>query len=439
MRWVYDRRWFWIQNGLMVLLVVGLVWVMHGISQKDWRASLWLDASLGTNLPFFAFLVSMSVFSPTFSLWLEARKARRGLPVKLSPALEAHRAKHWKPGVPGHVWCILAFWWLLIAAVWGDLAPRVFLGYRGTLGSGLYLAWEQAASPDGQQLAVLAETAPGENSHTLALVDLARGSTRRYPVGEGYRSLAWSADGRWLALGGHEGLQVMDTRSGTLVPVPGGSAMAFHPSAGLWFLSEDALWQWDPATSKASRLFDEDDLRLCLKGGEHMPSAFALSPGGRYLALSYRSYVRVLEISERREVALLAPVDGVEKELQFISEDRLLLPFQTKVKDRLEKYLQVFDVNQGKVIARIDGIDWQCSVGADRDGRWLTALRTDRCLAVWSMEGSRWVWSAPEPTIPGERCPRFIRDGQEIATAGFSGHFLFWSLGHPIRRWRWQP
>ena len=442
MRLNYDRRFFWILTGVSALFLAGSLASGPLAAGESWRSAFWLQERAGLILPLFAGLLLLTVLIPTLALFLDARKRSRGIPVTLSPKLQAHRARHWSSPLPWPVWAILGSWCLLLVLAWTDALPRILFGYRGTLGRGMRVAWCQEISPDGRRLAMEAELTGGGAPHTLAVVDRGNGKTATYSVPDYIQSISWSPDSRWAAVGGQDFLEILDFSPGRTIHLkrPGLASFSFHPDGNLWTLAEDGLWLWNPKTRASTRLLEKQATFLGSASRHYTPLCMAISPSGKLLALHYGQYIRILEASQLGQIAFWETPRNSGKEIRFATDDRLLLA--SSPADERAFSLLLLDAAQGKVVSRIDRVQWDSKtlehVDVSRDGRWLVTLRVDHCVAVWSLETQRWVWSAPQPTGTGEKAPRFSPGGQEITTVGRSDPSLLLTRGSPVRRWRWH-
>lgn len=144
---------------------------------------------------------------------------------------------------------------------------------------------------DGSLLAVALGGDARKGAHPIAVVNPADGSTVHTLGGDDFlaRALAFSPDGRFLAVAPREGarVQLWDTASWQVVrtlKVPGYSVfeLAFTPQGVLGAANDDRVCMWDPASDA-----EHTDAKVpYLKVGA--VETFTLSPDGRALATCRR-------------------------------------------------------------------------------------------------------------------------------------------------------
>jgi WD40 repeat protein/beta-lactamase regulating signal transducer with metallopeptidase domain len=142
--------------------------------------------------------------------------------------------------------------------------------------------WSMAVSPDGSVVAVV--TGGPDRAGEAVLWDVpAKAVLKRFAEPKGARSVAVSADGRWLAVGGFDGrVQVRDIDSGNVVGVALGhsgavTAVAFAGGRDLWTAGEDGTARrWDLTSPGDENRLPE---RAVCRGHDGAVTALALTDG----------------------------------------------------------------------------------------------------------------------------------------------------------------
>jgi WD40 repeat protein/serine/threonine protein kinase len=167
-------------------------------------------------------------------------------------------------------------------------------------------------SPDGQRLASCAcDKSLPDKPHEIKVWDAVQGTLIMSLSGRGRLfALAFSRDGRWLAVGGEDGIKVLDGSSGReLVHLAGDhrevTALAFRPggqhlaSAGI---NENKVHLWSCADWDAAPRSSEPIATLAAPG---LLCDLAFSPDGKRLAGASRDLIKMWDAETGAEVLTL--------------------------------------------------------------------------------------------------------------------------------------
>ncbi len=286
------------------------------------------------------------------------------------------------------------------------------------------LAW----SPDGKRLAVAA----GENIHWL---DASLHELRLLAIGAFSRSLAFSPDGAWLAAGSQDGYvrlwqtQVLDQPSGSPAPVfklqahkKGVNQVVFHPTRPLLATGgNDAVARiWD---------LDSGEQLNQIVGGTFAVPGLAFSPDGAYLAVMNGSVIRLRDVDSGRMVATLRADTDLFSLAFSPSGDELVAGDNAGT-------LWVWQLNgfgaagnQSPQPQHVDtggeqkGLVWQ--VAFSPDGRLFGVALEDGELQIWDAHSGEKLWAAQISDIAVTSLA-FHPNGRWLATGGLNASLQLW-------------
>jgi WD40 repeat protein len=284
--------------------------------------------------------------------------------------------------------------------------------------------WALAFSPDGARRA--SSTISGDVwlfDDTRGLRTLVRGGQMNT-----VRSLAFSPDGRMLAIGGPgRAVRLVDAPSASeLEPVePEGEDNAAHVA-----ISPDGRYLAAGGYGGTVTIWDRGSRRrLGALVGHAAVTALAFAPGGSTLAAGHATgRVRLWSIpgeTARMTLAADAPPDGVTA-LAF-SPDGMTLATAGK----LEGGVRLWDPSAGRLRGTIPRTP--AKVGAlafSPDGTVLAITESDG-TALWSIVGSREL-TRVRANGWGIQSVAFAPDGRSFATGGNDGWVRLWDLAQAI-------
>jgi WD40 repeat protein len=233
-------------------------------------------------------------------------------------------------------------------------------------------------SPDGGTLAV-ADGLPG----LLHLYDpdtfVLRSETRL----PGARSLAYSADGKYLAAGGIGRLTVLETGTGRMrgIDLPArvtGLAFVAVPGAGGPFLAgaleDGSVSVWDAA--------DLHSVRTLSESGN--PPVWSLAADGAILAAGDdRGDIRIWDLAAGRLQRMISGYAGSIFTVA-ISPDGSLLSAAG-----VEGSIRFWDLDSGRLLRLLPAHNgWVNGLAFSPSGRWLLSAGSDGTAGVWGIAGS---------------------------------------------------
>ena len=251
-----------------------------------------------------------------------------------------------------------------------------------------------AISPDREQAISGAGLVRGEDT-TARLWDLQTGQQKRtFSLIQGVSAVAFSPDGRLVALGGREvlreaGLRVWDLESNRLLrqfehaePV---TSVAFHPGGRLLVAgSEDASYiLWDITTGQCVRVFFDH---------QELVSAVSFSPDGRYVLSS--SVDEALLLRELASFEIVKAIKGPSPlSTAASSPDGRFL-----VTGDLDGALILWDAKTGEPIRTFEGHTRELTAaGFSPDGRLAFSTSSDHTINLWELD---WRFEFPDPAGP---------------------------------------
>jgi RNA polymerase sigma factor (sigma-70 family) len=291
-------------------------------------------------------------------------------------------------------------------------------------------------SPDGKTLA-----ATERNNVAFRLWDISSGKERgRFRLEGGLHKLAFSPDGKLLAVGGNKRLVILDVASGKeLFTITGEHAsnrsLAFSPDgkllASAGFLS---FVIWDTTTGK-------EDLVLRLKTPPPYHGGYegaAFSPDGTTVAIHFDDYVTLWDRRTRKEEKRLhGPHFGQSHPHTQLS----FSPDGKQVAFLRRGAIVLWDVATGKQVQEQPGhFDEADSLAFSPDGKLLaSASGGDRTVRLWNAHSGEQLHVWPMPPLMGKLI--FTPDGTKIIAGGWWGDCGMWDArsGEQSRVFRLPP
>lgn len=205
----------------------------------------------------------------------------------------------------------------------------------------------------------------------------------RFPETSPVGSVAFSPDGKALAVGGYKDVRLMDPRTLSVRGDLAGAAgmvrsLAFSPD-GEWLAAAGGLCQrwgeielWDLRTDKLART---------LRGHKDCIYSVAFSPNGKLLASG--SY---------------------------------------------DKLIKLWDPSSGKELRTLkDHIDAVFAVAFSPDGKWLASGSQDDSVKIWDVATGERLYTLSDP-VDGITTIAFSPSGKQIAAAGYDKLIYIWNL-----------
>lgn len=205
----------------------------------------------------------------------------------------------------------------------------------------------------------------------------------RFPEVSPVASVAFSRDGKTLAVGGYKEVRLLDTRTGQVLDRLGGAAgmvrsVAFSPD-GKWLAAGGGLCQqwgeiqlWDVPSHKLLRT---------MRGHDDCIYSVAFSPDGKLLASG--SY---------------------------------------------DKLIKLWNPGSGKLLRTLkDHIDAVFAVAFSPDGKWLASGSQDNSVKIWNVATGERLYTLSDP-VDGITTIAFSPSGRQLAAAGYDMHIYIWNL-----------
>lgn len=205
----------------------------------------------------------------------------------------------------------------------------------------------------------------------------------RFPVKSPVSSVAFSPDGKILAVGGYRMVRLLDPQSGKVLHQLNGAigtvrSLAFSHN-GRWLAAGGGLCQ----RSGEIQLWDlqSDTLARTITGHRDCIYSVAFSPDGKLLASG--SY---------------------------------------------DKLIKLWDPSTGKEVRTLkDHIDAVFAVAFSPDGKWLASGSQDNSVKIWNVATGERLYTLGDP-VDGISCIAFSPSGKQIAAAGYDMRIYVWSL-----------
>lgn len=292
------------------------------------------------------------------------------------------------------------------------------------------LAW----SPDGRTLAVGASAAVGS---TAQLWDIASGRpvvTLPGPAGQVYQ-VAWSPDGELLAAGVDDNtVRVWDIRSHTLVQtfqgtglIVFGVAWSAHGGRLAAGNSDGSVQVWERATWRRQAIWSGPATAGQFTAGRYRTAAYtvAWSPDDRLLAATrYDGYIRLWDARTGQLLHLLE-TSNQPNAVSWSPDGRLLASASD------DGTVQLWDRASWKQVRTLsaepaDG--WAFAIPWSPDGRLLACTREGQRAQVWDVQTGREV-----SVLTGQHASLWTAcwspDDLRIATGSDDGTVYLWGVG----------
>jgi WD40 repeat protein len=310
--------------------------------------------------------------------------------------------------------------WLLAVLALAVVPAGATHGQPVVFGDQGSLVMVLAFSPDGRTLA------SGGMDGSLKLWEMLSGKERARLRGhpKGLIAGAYSADGRWLAWGGHGSEVWLRSNNATpcILRAPGEStyALAFTPDGKLLALGggnagkepRGDLWLWDVRTARS--LFP-------LVGHTRFVAALEFSPDGRVLATGDAGgNLRLWEVASGRVRASLPGHKGTVWAVTFAPDGRLL------ASGGMDTVIRLWDVRTGKERAALKGHTGHVYGAAfAQGGKLLVSASLDKTVRLWDVGSGKLLATAVEsaPVYSLAVAPK----GKTVA-AGTSRFIKFWDV-----------
>lgn len=295
------------------------------------------------------------------------------------------------------------------------------------------LAW----SPDGKYLAVAA----GERIHLIDVTEWRRLGS--FPIGSLTQSLTFSQDGNWLAVGSRDGLvrcwfKPLSLKYGAAEIPPstifqahkkGVNHLAFSPDGRVLASGgNDAVARfWDLETSQTLGL---------MIGGTYAVPSIAFSPQGDVLAVANGRMVRLRQVGSERILgsfqadeplfSLAYSSSGSWLAAGDISNGVLLWRPEQAFRSGQEKYPQPTRLlgHNGRS-GTYRALIWD--VAFNHDGQLLASAGGDMSIRLWDVDAAVLLSTLLGHTAAATEA-RFNPDSTALASSGLDGRLIVWKI-----------
>jgi WD40 repeat protein len=298
------------------------------------------------------------------------------------------------------------------------------------LGDSTEIPWSIAVSADGRSIAV------GGNNGSIWICDAITGAVKiRLVHGPNFvRDLLFFPDGRSLAVGGDDmSVRVYDVASGRerlALAKPGQAlrswwCLAQTPDARFLIATEGVLGEpapiltWELSTGK---------IRSVLRGHSDYIRTLSVTPDGALLASgSGDETIKIWDLASGTELFTLRGHLGQVLSIAFAPEGRWLASGSE------DKTVRLWDISRRREVARLNGhLASVQSVAFTPDGTRLASTSREGRIYLWDVATRRIVAS-----LTGHKGRvnqlRFFPDGHTLISAGYDRTIRFW-YGDPANR-----
>lgn len=230
-------------------------------------------------------------------------------------------------------------------------------------------------------------------------------------------SIAFSADGRWMAIGQDESVELLDARSWeeklTLHAEGEVSQVSFSPDSRLLAIASDReglVWSI------------EGNKRNPLPKCQSFCSGVAFSPDGRLIALVDNNVIWLIETSSWHVESSIPNVGEFVEKLTF-APDGKRLAWSEGIR------VMVAELGSGRPPNVLAGHTQGVSdISFSNDGRWLATASLDSTIKIWDP-----VASTTSQTLTGHKAAvwsiAFSRDGRWLASSSEDRSVKLWEVG----------
>jgi formylglycine-generating enzyme required for sulfatase activity/tRNA A-37 threonylcarbamoyl transferase component Bud32/LysM repeat protein len=263
-------------------------------------------------------------------------------------------------------------------------------------------------------LSVAPTPAPPTPAATAAPASIALTATQVALYEDSAPRLAWSLDGKWIAIAGYN-IVIYDAHTfNTLLELPTGatSNVAFSLDGKLlaWSVSGGGVHLWDTATWSELRTLPGSD-----------PSdSLAFSPDGKWLATATGQTVKLWDVESGSELRTLLGHYGSVYSVAFSPDGATLASGAAEIK--------LWDAASGQERLTISGdFNWVNSLAFAPDGKTLASGSVDTTVRLWDVDTGQElrVFSGHTGQVDSVS---FSPDGQLLASASWDLTVRVWDV-----------
>ena len=240
-----------------------------------------------------------------------------------------------------------------------------------------------------------------------------------------FAGVAFSRDGRFLAVGSHNVIQVWDQAATKMLFILRGHerwvwALAFSPDGNSLASGsmDNTIKLWDLTTGKA---------RVTLEGHTEKVWGVAFSPDGTSLAsASDDKTIRLWDLASGKQKKLLGSHANHAYSVVFTPDGKTLLS------GAFDGDVRLWDVASGEVLAHLDGHIAPVRLALATDGKTLATASHDQTVKLWDLE-TRKLARTLEGHSQTIEAAAFSSDGKLLATV--SGRFQAPTMPGEIKLW----